>query len=277
MKSTAKILNGRELADNIKNQLAKNISQSAIRPSLAVILVGDNQASHQYVNLKEKSAREIGIDFHKYLCNSECYPDIDEYELLEMIEFLNNDNSINGIIVQLPLPKDFDQNKITKAIKPQKDVDGFNGGAIIPPTISAVIELLKATKENLISKKTLIIGKSDIFTAGMEKFLKQELQLQEFKITNSIPDDSIDYDIIIIALGQAHCLKKQHLKKDAIVIDIGINKLDGRTVGDADPKVAEIASFLSPVPGGVGPLTVACLLRNTYELANNQNNLDNLD
>ncbi len=274
MKSTAKILNGRELADNIKQELAKNISQSILKPGLAVILVGDDSASHQYIELKEKSANEIGINFHKYLCNSKCYPEIDEYELLEMIEFLNNDSSVNGIIVQLPLPEDFDQNKIIKAIKPQKDVDGFNGGAIIPPTISAVIELLKFTTENLTDKKTLIIGKSDIFTLGLEKFLKQQFNIKHLKIANTIPNDSANYDIIIVALGQAHCLKKQHVKNGAIIIDIGINKLDNKTVGDVDPGVSEVAGFLSPVPGGVGPLTVACLLRNTWDLTQQQNNLD---
>lgn len=265
---SAVILDGKTLAGQIKNSLKKEIAELGIAPGLAVILIGDDEASKLYIKLKEKAAAEIGIIFNKYLCNSECYQDIDEPELAEMINFLNNDRQVNGIIVQLPLPKDFSQDKIIRLIDPQKDADGFNGGEVIPPTIAAVMELLKATGENLSSKKTLIIGNSDIFTDGLEKFLRQELAINKCEVsTAGIPDDSADYDIIIIALGQAHALRKNQVKAGAIVIDVGINKQDGKTVGDVDPAVAETAGYLSPVPGGVGPLTVACLLRNTFLLA----------
>ncbi len=267
IKKSAVLLDGKALAEKIKSELKKDIAESGITPGLAAILVGDNEASRLYLLLKEKAAQKVGIVFNKYLCNSECYSEIDEYELTEMLRFLNKDDQVNGIILQLPLPEGFDQNKMIKLIDPAKDVDGFNGGKIIPPTIAAVIELLKSTNENLAGKKTLIIGKSDVFTEGIKNYLQQELALTDIAISNTIPDNSTDFDIIIIALGQAQALKKEQVKVSAIVIDIGINKVGDKTIGDVDPAVAEVASYLSPVPGGVGPLTVACLLRNTFELA----------
>lgn len=265
----ATILDGKAIAEQLKIELKKDIDASGLTPGLAAILIGDDPASRLYIKLKEKAAAQVGISFHKYLCNSECYQDIDEHELGEMINFLNQDASTHGIIVQLPLPEGFDQDKIVKLIDPKKDVDGFNGGAVIPPTIAAVIELLKATGEKLSDKKTLIIGKSDIFINGLEKYLKTKSGITDIVAEKTIPNDSVDYDIIVIALGQARALQKNQVKAGAIVIDIGINQLDGQTVGDVDPSVAEVAGFLSPVPGGVGPLTVACLLRNTFELAKN--------
>jgi methylenetetrahydrofolate dehydrogenase (NADP+) / methenyltetrahydrofolate cyclohydrolase len=266
-KKTATILDGKAIAEELKIELKKDIDASGLTPGLAAILIGDNSSSRLYIKLKEKAAAQVGINFHKYLCNSECYQDIDEHELGEMINFLNQDHSTHGIIIQIPLPKEFNQDKVLKLINPKKDVDGFNGGAIIPPTIAAVIELLRATGENLNDKKTLVIGNSDIFINGLEKYLKTELNIADITTEKTIPNDSADYDTIIIALGQAHALKKEQVKAGAVVIDIGINQLDGQTVGDVDPAVAEVAGFLSPVPGGVGPLTVACLLRNTFELA----------
>lgn len=262
----AKILDGKMLAEQIQPNTANIIQKTHADPGLAAVLVGDNPASRLYVSLKEKAAEKIGIRFNKYLCNSECYSDIDERELTELIEFLNNDPMINGIIVQVPLPEEFDQDKILKLIKPEKDVDGFNGGAVVPPTIAAIIELLKLTEEKLADKKTIVIGKSDIFTRGIEKYLKQELEITQVDIAHEVSSDCASYDIVIIALGQAGALKKANVKAGAIVIDVGINKVAGETVGDADPDVAEVAGYLSPVPGGVGPLTVACLMRNVLEL-----------
>lgn len=261
------ILDGHALADRLLLTLKRDILETSITPGLAAILVGDNPASEIYVGLKEKAAEKIGVCFSKYLSNSQIYQEIDGYELAELIKFLNQDPEIDGIILQLPLPEGFETNKIVKLIDPKKDVDGFNGGKIIPPTVSAIIELLKATTEKLAGKKTLVIGKSDIFSHGLEKYLKSELKIKAVSIEHAIPENSADYDIVIIALGQAKILKKSAIKPGAIVIDVGINKANGKTVGDVDPEVAEVAGYLSPVPGGVGPLTVACLLKNTFELA----------
>lgn len=270
--SNAKILDGKILADQILLDLRKKILETGITPGLAVILIGDNPASQMYVRLKEKAAEKVGLRFSKYLANSQCYSDIDEYELTELINFLNQDPEINGVLLQLPLPEGFDQNKIIKLIDPRKDADGFSGGQVVPPTIAAVLELLRATNEKMPGKKTLILGKSDIFTVGLEKYLEKYLKIKEIKIENSIPANSRLYDIIIVALGKAKILKKKDVQAGAIVIDVGINKVGNKTVGDVDPAVAEVAGYLSPVPGGVGPLTVACLLKNVWELSKKQKN-----
>lgn len=245
------------------------IEKQKNKPGLAAILVGDDPASFVYVNLKEKACREIGINFHKYLCNQQCYNDISEKELIELIKFLNNDKQVNGIIVQLPLPKKFDTQKIINTISPQKDVDGFHpkNKKIIPPTIASIIKLLESTKQKLENKKTLIIGKSNIFTDGLKKYLLEKLNITNIDNQKSIPKNSKDYDIIIMALGSAKSLKKTMVKENAIVIDVGTNKIKDKIIGDVDSKVAEVAGFISPVPGGVGPLTVACLLENTFILS----------
>lgn len=265
--SRATILDGKTLADNILLDVKNKILETGITPGLAAILIGKDPASEIYVRLKEKAAEKTGILFCKYLADNEIYADIDEFELSELIKFLNNDPQIDGILLQLPLPEGFDQGKMVKLIDPKKDADGFNGGDVVPPTVAAIIELLKATNEKLEDKKTLIIGKSNIFTSEIETNLKNYLKIKNLKIKNYIPDDCNTYDIIIIAIGQAHALKKPAVKPGAIIIDVGINKLDGVTVGDVDPECEEIAGFISPVPGGVGPLTVALLMRNVFELA----------
>ncbi|MFA6228390.1 MAG: bifunctional 5,10-methylenetetrahydrofolate dehydrogenase/5,10-methenyltetrahydrofolate cyclohydrolase [Patescibacteria group bacterium] len=263
----AVILDGKKIAAEILLAIRKQIIEAGLQPGLAAILVGNDPASEMYVRLKEKACLNVGINFHKYLGGNEILQDFDETELTELIGFLNRDEQIDGILLQLPLPEGFDQNKIIKLIAPEKDADGFNGGPVTPPTVAAIIELLKATGENLTDKKTLIIGKSDVFTGGIEKYLKQETGIKKISVSSSLPDNSADFDIVIIALGRAHALSGSQVKTGAIVIDVGINKYDGQTVGDADPSVAKVAGWLSPVPGGVGPLTVACLLRNVLELA----------
>ena len=269
VKKSAIILDGKELADKMRLSIRKEIIELPSPPGLAAALIGDDEASKIYIRLKEKACAQVGVEFHKYLCNKDCYKDISEAELIEMIKFLNNDPSINGILVQLPLPKKYNADKITKTIAKAKDADGFiaDNPNIIPPTIAAIIELLKATGEQLTDKKTVIIGKSDIFTKGLKKYLAQKLQIKDVKEIKKADEQTKNFDIIIIALGQAGVLKKNQVKAGAIVIDVGINKVKDKTVGDVDPKVAEVAGWLSPVPGGVGPLTVACLLRNVLTLA----------
>lgn len=269
-KKSYQILDGAALAEEIKRDLAQKVSQMKPQPGLATILVGDDEASKIYIRRKEQACREVGLGFHKYLCNEDCYPDISQEQLLELIDFLNKDEQVSGIIVQLPLPKRFDQQKIIQAIASTKDADvfGSQSSGLLPPTVAAIIELLKATAEDLSKKSLLIVGKSDIFMAGLEKHLTQELKIKNIKRSQNIPENSADYDIIVIALGRAKALKKSQIKEGAILIDVGINKVDGHTVGDVDPAAYAKAAFISPVPGGVGPLTVACLLRNVYELAN---------
>jgi methylenetetrahydrofolate dehydrogenase (NADP+) / methenyltetrahydrofolate cyclohydrolase len=269
--STAKILDGTKLAQEIKSDLAQKIAKTEKRPGLAAILIGDDPASKIYINLKEKACQEVGINFHKYLCNEDCYSGISEKELLGLIKFLNKDGAIDGIIVQLPLPPKYNTSKIIKSINPAKDVDGFHpknkNKKIIPPTIGAIIELLKATGEDLADKKTLIIGHGDIFTSGIKKYLTERFGIKKISTSKTVPKNSDGYDIVIIALGRPGILKKDMVKTGSIIIDVGISRKSGRTVGDVDPRVAEKAGWLSPVPGGVGPLTVVCLLKNTFILS----------
>jgi len=270
MEKAAIILDGTSLAAAITEDLKQKISRLKTPPGLATILVGDNPASLSYLKLKETACQETGINFHQYLSNRDCCNHLAEPELINLIKFLNRDPATHGILIQLPLPPQYDTDKIINAINPQKDVDGFqpkNKTGLIPPTIGAIIELLKATNVELTDKSTLIIGRSDIFLIGLEKYLRQELKIKHTAVSRTITADAKNYDIIIIALGQAGALKKDGVKPGAIVIDVGISRIKNKTVGDADEEISEVAGFVSPVPGGVGPLTVACLLRNVYLLA----------
>lgn len=269
---SAIILDGTALADQIKLELRRQILKMEKPPGLAAILVGDNPASEMYVRIKEKVCSQLGIEFHKYLCNSKCCGHVNEKELLELIKYLNLDPAINGIIVQLPLPENFHAAKVISAIKPEKDVDAFGSKSrlgLIPPTIGAIIELLKSTGENLADKNTLLIGKSDIFTKGLDKYIQQELKIKNISISAVADAKAKNFDVIVIALGKPKALKKSMIKPGAIIIDVGINKLGDKTVGDVDPAAANIAGWISPVPGGVGPLTVACLMKNLLLLAKN--------
>lgn len=266
---SAIILDGTAIAQQIKLELRREILKLDNPPGLAAILIGDNAASELYLKLKEKACHEVGIEFHKYLFGGRCFSDISQENIIGMIKFLNADPAITGIIVQLPLPPQYQTAKIIKAINPGKDVDGFSSGdsRIIPPTVAAISELLKAANENLAQRRALLIGNSDIFLKGLKKYLIGGLGLKNIRESKNIPKDSAAYDIIVIALGRAGVLKKAQVKPGSIVIDVGINRVRGKTVGDVDPKVAAAAGWLSPVPGGVGPLTVACLLRNVVRLA----------
>lgn len=255
------ILNGKIIAQKIKDQLKAKIAKSKIKPSLAVILVGKNESSKIYISQKEKMARELKVNFKKYIL-----PDkIKEEKIIRLIEKLNGDKNINGILVQLPLPKHLDTNKIIQTINFQKDVDGFNNPKIISPTIAGILELLKATKLNLKNKKACLLTKSDIFTKSLESLLKNK----GVKIVNQTKKA----DILIVALGKPKFVKSEMLKKGVSIIDVGYSRIDGKPVGDVDFKnVAPKTKFISPVPGGVGPLTVIFLFKNLFQLFLKQKN-----
>lgn len=277
---SAKILNGNLLAEEILVNLYQDKKFLSKVPSLAVVLVGNDPASHLYVKLKEKAAKKVDIHFNKYLFDE----DASEEEIIKTIEFLNKDEDINAILVQVPLPKHLDQKKVIASIDPKKDVDGFHpenqekllAGKpyLIPGLDLGIIELIKSSQKNLENKKCTVICNTALFGESLKQ------NLLEYKIETEVcnPDEYIENkelqnaDIIIIAIGQAKWLKKEMIKKDAIIIDVGINKVDGKIVGDIDfLDLKEKAGFISPVPGGVGPMTVACLLENTFNLALKQN------
>jgi len=280
-KTTAKIIDGKALADKIILELKGKIAQLSRPPGLAVILIGDDPPSHLYVKNKKKAAQKVGLEFHDYLCDQKCCPETTEEKILTMIDFLNNDPAIDGIIVQLPIPKKFNTEKIINQVDPAKDVDGFHPKNSKPPSplIQAVGIALSATEEKLSGKTAVIVAKNPIFSQPLEKSLdKQGLKVETVKPDEKMAEKTKQADVLIVILGQKHFIKKSMVKPNAIVIDIGTN-LEGpldpargkknKWTGDVDPEVTEVASWLTPVPGGIGPLTVAYLLKNTFELAKN--------
>ena len=237
-------------------------------------MVGEDPASKIYVKNKEKFAKEVGI-------NSEVikYPEnVEEKTVLEKIKQLNNNKSISGILVQLPLPKHIQKRKVIETILPEKDVDGFhpvNVGNLssgydssIPCTPLGCYLLLKETEKNLNGKHAVIIGRSNLNGKPMMQLLLKEnctVTITHSK-TKDLKSECIRADIIIAAVGRPKLVKKDWVKKGAIIIDVGINKTDKGIVGDVDfDEVSKVAKAITPVPGGVGPMTIACLLSNTVE------------
>ncbi|MBT4277621.1 bifunctional 5,10-methylenetetrahydrofolate dehydrogenase/5,10-methenyltetrahydrofolate cyclohydrolase [Candidatus Falkowbacteria bacterium] len=260
------ILRGDKLADKINKQTKAEIKKLKIKPGLAAILIGNNSASKLYVSIKKQEAKKIGVNFYEYHFSTK----IKEKEIIKTINLLNKDKNIHGIIVQLPLPKKFNTNKIIQSINPKKDVDGFNRkNIVVSPLVSGSIELLKLTKQNLKNKSAVIISKSKIFTDSFKAELKNK-QIKTIwvkEINKNTVQKIKQSDIAIIALGKRKILKAQMIKKGAIVIDIGINKFKGKTIGDVDfEKVKNKASYITPVPKGVGPMTVAILMKNVVAL-----------
>ncbi len=263
-----------DLREKLKNEVLELKSKHNKVPGLTVILVGEDPASKIYVKNKEKFAKEVGI-------NSDVlrYPaDLKEEELLNKIEELNKDDNISGILVQLPLPKHIDKRKVIETIDHKKDVDGFhpiNVGNLssgydssIPCTPLGCSVLLKKVEKDLIGKHAVVIGRSNLNGKPMTQLLLKEnctVTITHSK-TRDLKAECLRADIIIAAVGIPKLVKGDWVKKDAIVIDVGINKTEKGIVGDVDfDEVSKVAKALTPVPGGVGPMTIACLLKNTIE------------
>ena len=272
------IIDGKKIAAELREVLKKKVVElkstyNAI-PGLTVILVGEDTPSKIYVKNKEKFAKEVGM-------NSEVirYPaDLEEKVLLNKIKELNKDNKVSGILVQLPLPKHIDKRKVIETIDHEKDVDGFhpiNVGNLssgydssIPCTPLGCILLLKKVEKNLSGKHAVVIGRSNLNGKPMTQLLLKEnctVTITHSK-TKDLKAECLRADIIIAAVGTPKLVKGDWVKKGAIVIDVGINKMDSGLVGDVDfDEVAKVAKAITPVPGGVGPMTIACLLNNTVE------------
>lgn len=265
------LLDGKELAAKIRNELKEEVKRLGIQPGLAVLLVGDDPASHTYVRLKEKAAEEIGIHFEKILLPK----NIDEELVLVKIDQLNRRSDIHGILVQLPLPEQLHEDHVTSAIFPEKDADGFHPQNIaalldgkphiVPGLAQGILHLLDATKEPLAGKHAVILANSDVFAMPLKKLLTDRGVIVETIIGQLSHVNCHMSDIIISALGKPHTITKEMLKDGAIVIDVGTTKVNGKILGDVHPNVAEKAKWLTPVPGGVGPMTVAMLLKNVVE------------
>jgi methylenetetrahydrofolate dehydrogenase (NADP+)/methenyltetrahydrofolate cyclohydrolase len=264
---SAKILDGTAAARTIREELKATVAREGLHPTLAVILVGDDEASALYVSLKEKVAQEIGITVTRFN-----YPTAtDEREVIHQIRELNKDTNVNGILVQLPLPPELNPNAVTNEIDPEKDVDGFNPHDRtdwLPPVVAGAVILLNKTGD-IAGKHAVVIGNSAVFTQTFCDALRE----RDVRAEPTFPDNVElirTADIIVTAVGRPYYLTAEMVKPGATVIDIGTSKYDGKTVGDVAPDVVEVAAFLSPVPGGVGPMTVAMVSRNVVELCRRQ-------
>ena len=272
------LIDGKKIAAELREELKQEVSKLKIRykkvPGLTVILIGDMTPSQIYVRNKEKSANEVGLKSEVIK-----YPEeVDEKIVLEKIEELNRDDTVSGILVQLPLPKHIDKQKVIETITPSKDVDGFhpmNVGNLssgyessVPCTPLGCYLMIKKIEPNLNGKKAVMVGRSNLNGKPMAQLLLKEnctVTITHSK-TKDLKAECLEADIIVAAVGIPELVKADWVKKDAIVIDVGINKTDKGIVGDvAFEEVSKVAKALTPVPGGVGPMTIACLLRNTIE------------
>ena len=272
------LIDGKKEAGSLRLKLKEEVNELKKKfndvPGLTVILIGEFAPSQIYVKNKEKSAKEVGL-------NSDVikYPeDVDEKTVLKKIKDLNENKSISGILVQLPLPKHIDKKKIIESIIPSKDVDGFhpvNVGNLssgyessVPCTPLGCYLLLKKIEPNLSGKKAVIIGRSNLNGKPMAQLLLKEnctVTITHSK-TKNLKSECLEADIIIAAVGIPKLVKGDWVKKDSIIIDVGINKTDKGIVGDVDfEEVSKKAKALTPVPGGVGPMTIACLIKNTID------------
>jgi len=272
------LIDGKKIAAELREELRQEVVELKSKhnkvPGLTVILIGDMAPSQIYVRMKEKAANEVGL-------RSEVirYPEaVEEKTVLDKIEELNKDENISGILVQLPLPKHIDKQKVIETILPGKDVDGFhpmNVGNLssgyessVPCTPLGCYLMIKKIEPNLGGKKAVMIGRSNLNGKPMAQLLLKEnctVTITHSK-TKDLKAECLEADIIVAAVGIPELVKADWVKKDAIVIDVGINKTDKGIVGDvAFDEVSKVASALTPVPGGVGPMTIACLLKNTIE------------
>ena len=272
------IIDGKKEAELLRHEVKKEIDSLKLKnnkvPGLTVILIGDFAPSQIYVKNKEQKTKEVGI-------NSEVirYPkEVSEQEVLKKIKELNDNNAVSGILVQLPLPSQINKEKIINAINPLKDVDGFhpvNVGnlssgyhATVPCTPLGCLFLIKKTESNLSGKHAVIIGRSNLNGKPMAQLLLKEnctVTIVHSK-TKDLKIECLKADILVAAVGVPNLVKGDWVKKDAIVIDVGINKVDDKIVGDVDfDNVKDKVKAITPVPGGVGPMTIACLLKNTLE------------
>lgn len=276
----AVILNGREISGEIRKELKEKVEQlkqNGIHPGLAVILVGNDPASRIYVKNKKKACEETGIRSFEYVLPEET----SEEELIQLVETLNNDRSVHGILVQLPLPKHINTENVLLKISPEKDVDVFhplNVGKImignyrlLPCTPAGIMEMLQRTGIELEGKQCVVIGRSNIVGKPMAMLLLHSnatVTICHSK-TKNLMDVSRNADVLIVAVGKPGMINADYVKEGAVVIDVGINRLEnGKVCGDVDfESVAEKASYITPVPGGVGPMTITMLLNNTIKSA----------
>lgn len=266
------IMDGKNLSNIIKDDLRKEISMYVQTPILAVITIGDDEASKVYVNNKRKSCEQVGISFMHFDYLSE----VKESVVINKIKELNKDVSVNGIIVQLPIPDHFNVDKIINTIDVSKDVDGLtneskirrmnNKSSLIPCTTKGILELLDYYKINMESKRVVVVGRSELVgTPTYQECLKRNATVTIcHSKTKDLGSITREADILIVATGHKYLIDKDMIKEGCVIIDVGISRDNGKLYGDVNPNVSDKCSYLTPVPGGVGPMTVVMLLKNTF-------------
>ena len=281
----ANLINGKEVSKSVKERVtaetAEFIKSKGVTPGLAVVIVGNDPASRVYVNSKKKACEEVGFRSFEYALPEETTQE----ELLALVDKLNNDSEVNGILCQLPLPSQIDENAVINAIKPEKDVDAFhpfNVGKImigefsfLPCTPAGVMELIDSTGTDITGKNCVVIGRSNIVGKPMSMLLLHRngtVTICHSK-TKNLKEICRNADILVAAVGRANFVTGDMVKEGAVVIDVGMNRLEnGKLCGDVNFEEAEKkASYITPVPGGVGPMTIAMLMKNTLTAAILQN------
>ncbi|WP_042145866.1 bifunctional methylenetetrahydrofolate dehydrogenase/methenyltetrahydrofolate cyclohydrolase FolD [Paucisalibacillus sp. EB02] len=276
----AKVINGKELSMELKKEIKReveNLHQQNVIPHLTVILVGNNPASRSYVNGKKRASEEVGISSEII----ELSESVSEKELLDIIHQLNNNERVHGILVQLPLPEQINVQHVIESIDPKKDVDGFHPVNIgrmmtgqdtfLPCTPYGIIKMLQSKNITIEGKHAVVLGRSNIVGKPVGQLLLNEHATVTYchSKTKSVTEITKQADILVVAIGRPNAINKEHIKEGAVVIDVGINRLeDGRLTGDVDfESAAELASYITPVPRGVGPMTITMLLHNTLKAA----------
>ena len=271
---SAILIKGKPIAERIRAEVAEQV-QAIGHIGLVTVLVGDDPASEVYIRLKHKAALEAGFDAHDVRLPAET----SEEDLLARVSALNADEAIDAILVQLPLPAHIDEARILRAIAPAKDVDGlhpFNAGQLFlgkPTLVGAtpvgVMEMLREHKIEVDGARAVVIGRSDIVGKPMAHLLLQAHATVTIchSHTRDLARHTLDADILVAAVGVPTMVSPDMVRAGGVVIDVGINRTDAGLVGDVDPGAAEVAAFMTPVPGGVGPMTIACLLQNAVRCA----------
>lgn len=283
---TAAIISGKQVSDEIRINIAREVAELAergVKPGLAVVLVGEDPASQVYVRNKEKSCIELG--FHSEVHRLDA--GTSQEELLALVADLNSRDDIDGILVQLPLPKHIEEKAVIDAISVEKDVDGFHpvnvgnlvigDDSLLPCTPAGVIELIKRTGTDISGKHAVVIGRSNIVGKPVSLLLQRENATVTMchSRTANMAELSRQADILVVAIGRANFIDASFVKPGAIVIDVGMNRLDtGKLAGDVDYESArEVAGYITPVPGGVGPMTITMLMSNTLIAAKRRHGL----
>lgn len=275
-----KVINGLELAKKLRKDMKTEINalkETGILPKLTVILVGDDPASHSYVKGKEKASKEVGMQSEIIRLDE----DVSEKVLIQTIKTLNQDDSVHGILVQLPLPNHINEQEIIFTIDPNKDVDGFhpinvgkmmlNEDTFLPCTPFGIITMLKSKEIEISGKNAVVIGRSNIVGKPVGQLLLNESATVTYchSQTKDLSAHTKQADILVVAIGKEHVINKSHVKEGAVVIDVGVNRMEnGKLTGDVDYEdVLEQVSYITPVPKGVGPMTITMLLHNTIKAA----------